>query len=90
MAYGSRFVERDMRRMVEELEEERARTDAAGAGAEHTASCRCTTSTSATARCRSSSTSTSRYGAAETLAVLGTNGAGKSTLLRGDQRARAA
>ena len=34
MAYGSRFVERDMHRMVEELEEERARTDAAGAGAE--------------------------------------------------------
>ena len=34
MAYGSRFVERDMHRVVEELEEERARTDAAGAGAE--------------------------------------------------------
>ena len=78
-----------MRRMVEELEEERARTDAVGAGAE-------------TPLLQVHDLDFS-YGSvqilfdvdlevrhAETLAVLGTNGAGKSTLLRRDQRAGAA
>jgi ABC-type branched-subunit amino acid transport system ATPase component len=81
MFYGSRFVEHDMHRMVEELEEERARADAAGAGAE-------------TPLLQVHNLDFS-YGSVqvlfgidlevrpgETLAVLGTNGAGKSTLLR--------
>ncbi|HEX4528104.1 MAG TPA: MFS transporter [Acidimicrobiia bacterium] len=81
MAYGSRFVERDMQRMVEELEEERARTAAASAGAD-------------TPVLQVHDLDFS-YGSlqvlfgidfevkpGETLAVLGTNGAGKSTLLR--------
>jgi ABC-type branched-subunit amino acid transport system ATPase component len=81
MLYGSRFVEHDMQRMVEELQEERARTAAIRAGAEvpllqvHDLDF--------------------SYGPVqvlfgiglevrrgETLAILGTNGAGKSTLLR--------
>ena len=37
MLYGSRFAERDMRRMVEELEEERARADEERGGTEHAA-----------------------------------------------------
>jgi ABC-type branched-subunit amino acid transport system ATPase component len=81
MAYGSRFVEGDMRRMVEEMQEERARTDAVRAGAD-------------TPLLQVHDLDFS-YGSvqilfdvdlevreAETLAVLGTNGAGKSTLLR--------
>ncbi len=81
MAYGSRFVELDMHRMVEELEEERARTDAAGAGAE-------TPVLQVHDLDFSYGSLQVLFGidlevrAAETLAVLGTNGAGKSTLLR--------
>lgn len=81
MIYGSRFAARDMHRMVEELREERVRSDEARAGAEVPM-----------LQLRSIDF---RYGplqvlfdidldvrAGETLAVLGTNGAGKSTLLR--------
>jgi ABC-type branched-subunit amino acid transport system ATPase component len=81
MLYGSRFAERDMRRMVEELQEERSRSNEALAGAE-----------TPMLQLRNVDFS---YGAVqvlfnidldvrsgETLAVLGTNGAGKSTLLR--------
>ena len=81
MWYGARFVEGDMRRMVEEMQEERARTDAVRAGAD-------------TPLLQMHDLDFS-YGSvqilfdvdlevreAETLAVLGTNGAGKSTLLR--------
>jgi ABC-type branched-subunit amino acid transport system ATPase component len=81
MFYGSRFVEHDMHRMVEELAEERARADAARAGTE-------------TPLLQVHNLDFS-YGSvqvlfgidlelrrSETLAVLGTNGAGKSTLLR--------
>jgi ABC-type branched-subunit amino acid transport system ATPase component/MFS family permease len=81
MLYGARFVERDMRRTVEELREERARADAVRAGAE-------------TPLLQVHNLDFS-YGpvqvlfdidievrGGETLAVLGTNGAGKSTLLR--------
>jgi ABC-type branched-subunit amino acid transport system ATPase component/MFS family permease len=81
MWYGARFVEGDMRRVIEEMEEERARTDAVRAGAE-------------TPLLQIHDLDFS-YGSvqilfdvdlevreSETLAVLGTNGAGKSTLLR--------
>jgi ABC-type branched-subunit amino acid transport system ATPase component/MFS family permease len=81
MLYGARFAERDMRRMVEELKEERQRSDAVRAGAE-----------TPLLQVRNLDFS---YGQVqvlfdidldvrrgETLAVLGTNGAGKSTLLR--------
>ena len=81
MLYGSRFVERDMGRMVEEMREERTRTDATLAGAD-------------TPLLQVHNLDFS-YGSvqvlfdidlevrrSETLAVLGTNGAGKSTLLR--------
>jgi ABC-type branched-subunit amino acid transport system ATPase component len=81
MWYGARFVEGDMRRMVEEMHEERDRTDAVRAGAE-------------TPVLQVHDVDFS-YGSVqilfdvdlevregETLAVLGTNGAGKSTLLR--------
>ncbi len=81
MLNGSRFAERDMRRMVEELEEERARADEERGGTELPL-----------LQVRNLDFS---YGPVqvlfdvnfdvhrgETLAVLGTNGAGKSTLLR--------
>ncbi len=81
MLYGARFVDGDMRRLVEELEEERRRTDEAASGAEPPL-----------LQVRNLDFG---YGAVqvlfgidievhrgETLAVLGTNGAGKSTLLR--------
>ena len=81
MLYGSRFVERDMGRMVEEMREERTRADATLAGAD-------------TPLLQVHNLDFS-YGSvqvlfnidlevrqSETLAVLGTNGAGKSTLLR--------
>ena len=81
MLNGSRFAERDMRRMVEELEEERARADEERGGTEQPL-----------LQVRNLDFS---YGPVqvlfdvnfdvhrgETLAVLGTNGAGKSTLLR--------
>jgi ABC-type branched-subunit amino acid transport system ATPase component len=81
MLYGSRFVERDMHRTVEELQEERTRAEAVRAGAEPPL-----------LQVRNLAFS---YGPVqvlfdidvdvrrgETLAVLGTNGAGKSTLLR--------
>jgi ABC-type branched-subunit amino acid transport system ATPase component/MFS family permease len=81
MWYGARFVEGDMGRMVEEMQEERARTDAVRAGAD-------------TPLLQVHDLDFS-YGSvqilfdvdlevreSETLAVLGTNGAGKSTLLR--------
>jgi ABC-type branched-subunit amino acid transport system ATPase component len=81
MFYGSRFVERDMRRVVEELEEERARADALAAGAEtpllevHNVDFGY-----GPVQVLFGITFDVRQG--ETLAVLGTNGAGKSTLLR--------
>ena len=81
MLYGARFAERDMRRMVEELEEERVRAAEERGGTEPPL-----------LQVRNLDFS---YGPVqvlfdvnvdvhrgETLAVLGTNGAGKSTLLR--------
>jgi ABC-type branched-subunit amino acid transport system ATPase component len=81
MLYGSRFAERDMHRVVEELREERTRADEARTGADIPL-----------LQLRNVDFS---YGSVqvlfdidvevqrgETLAVLGTNGAGKSTLLR--------
>jgi ABC-type branched-subunit amino acid transport system ATPase component len=81
MVYGSRFVERDMGRMVEEMREERTRTNAKLAGAD-------TPVLEVHHLDFSYGSVQVLFGIdlevrqSETLAVLGTNGAGKSTLLR--------
>jgi ABC-type branched-subunit amino acid transport system ATPase component len=81
MLYGSRFAERDMRRVVEELQEERTRSDEARAGAETPMlQLRNVDFSYGTVQVLFDVDLDVRRG--ETLAVLGTNGAGKSTLLR--------
>ena len=81
MLYGSRFAERDMRRMVEELEEERARADEERAGTEPPLlQVRNVDFSYGPVQVLFDVNIDVRRG--ETLAVLGTNGAGKSTLLR--------
>jgi ABC-type branched-subunit amino acid transport system ATPase component/MFS family permease len=81
MLYGSRFAERDMRRMVEELQEERTRSDEARAGVETPMlQLRNVDFSYGTVQVLFDVDLDVRRG--ETLAVLGTNGAGKSTLLR--------
>jgi len=81
MLYGARFAERDMRRMVEELEEERVRTDEEHAGAElPLLQVRNLDFSYGPVQVLFDVNFDVRRG--ETLAVLGTNGAGKSTLLR--------
>ncbi len=81
MLYGSRFVEHDMRRMVEELQEERARSNETLAGAEiPMLQLRNVDFSYGQVQVLFDIDLDVRRG--ETLAVLGTNGAGKSTLLR--------
>jgi len=81
MLYGSRFAERDMRRMVEELEEERVRTDEEQGGVEvPLLQVRNLDFSYGPVQVLFDVNFDVRRG--ETLAVLGTNGAGKSTLLR--------
>jgi ABC-type branched-subunit amino acid transport system ATPase component len=81
MLYGARFVEHDMRRVVEELEEERARTDEVEAGVEiPMLQLRHVDFSYGSVQVLFDIDLDVRRG--ETLAILGTNGAGKSTLLR--------
>jgi ABC-type branched-subunit amino acid transport system ATPase component len=81
MLFGSRSVEHDMRRVVEELEEERARADEVEAGAEiPMLQLRHVEFSYGSVQVLFDIDLDVRRG--ETVAILGTNGAGKSTLLR--------
>jgi ABC-type branched-subunit amino acid transport system ATPase component/MFS family permease len=81
MLYGARFVEHDMRRVVEELEEERARADEVDSGVEiPMLQLRHVDFSYGSVQVLFDVDLDVQLG--ETLAILGTNGAGKSTLLR--------